>query len=137
MEAITILGKGQTKSTPAFSQHYHTKHVFIQSKLGGPVLFTNIKDIKKTEQLVGARQMAKSCFKSRSCDLERVVVNEVLKCCPKPLKKHTDAIAKKIVNVHTASLCDQKDGEVLMRIFSLNLKQELKTSIGKTPPVIP
>lgn len=61
-------------------------------------------------------------------ELVRVVVDEVLKVCPKPLKKHTDAVAQRIVDAHPASLCDKVDGEVLMGGFQ-SLAKQLKARV--------
>jgi hypothetical protein len=53
----------------------------------------------------------------------RVVGDELFKNCSNPLKRHTDAFAKKIVQAHSGSLCDEVGGEVMMRGFQSLAKQ--------------
>ena len=56
-------------------------------------------------------------------EMVRVIVDEMHKFCAKPLKKHTDAVAKRIVGMYRNSLGDQIAGESVISGFGSLAKQ--------------
>lgn len=119
-----------TPSTSAYNPSWTDTFILPTSRLS-----------KKLNELLA---QGKRLDPSSRRDLVRVVVDEIFKCCSKPLKKHTDTIARKIVQTHTGSLCDQVGGDVMMggfqsfakqikaRVENVNRKGHANESIGES-----